>query len=86
MGRKGVFFRNFLCFLKDAWIFKGLILLVTRKRRRQHRQVEVVRKERNTPLKSIMEPEIFRPWQRRFLLGTIIFRFHVKLWACRDLG
>ena len=22
------------------------------------------------------------PWNRRFLLGTIIFRFHVKLWEC----
>ena len=24
------------------------------------------------------------PWKRRFLLETIIFRFHVKLWGCNE--
>ena len=24
------------------------------------------------------------PWKRRFLLETIIFRFHVKLWGCKE--
>ncbi len=35
----------------------------------------------NTPLKFSMEPEI-SPWKRRFLLETMIFRFHVKLQGC----
>ena len=26
------------------------------------------------------------PWKRRFLLETIIFRFHVKLWGCSTMG
>ena len=34
-----------------------------------------------TPLKLNVEPEN-RPLERRFLLETIIFRFHVKLWVC----
>ena len=29
-----------------------------------------------------MEPENQPFWKRRFLLETIIFRFHVKLWGC----
>ena len=36
-----------------------------------------------TPLKFNMEPEIFNPFlKRRFLLETIIFRFHMNLWEC----
>ena len=33
-----------------------------------------------TPPKTKMEPEN-EPWKRRFLLETIIFRFHVSFWG-----
>lgn len=35
----------------------------------------------NTPMKFNMETEN-QPMRRRFLLETMIFRFHLKLWGC----
>ena len=53
-------------------------------------RMPIGRMEKSQLGKEVLTPEVstwnlkINPWKRRFLLETIIFRFHVKLWGCTD--
>ena len=77
------------CFPNVFWkmlgFFSGLILVVTRKRcRYQKKQVEVVRKQRNTPLKFSMR--FSGPGKDDSFWEPSFSGSNIKTWACRDLG